>query len=103
MDDHNIVDWKAMAAMTQWRSSYSALMDQVLATHDKANKMSGAGDVDAASPSPSSSAARDILDVLSSPEHNLSRGMIKIHILVSAYSLIDSKFIDSRTMTVTSL
>ena len=76
------LDWRAKAAMEKWRSSYSALMDQLLATRcrEKAannnnnnnNNMSGDADM-----------PRDILDVLLSPEHNFSSGMIKTYISVS--------------------
>ena len=67
------VDWKAKAAMKKWRSTYSALMDQVLARREQANNMSG--DVNGA--------PRDILDVLLLPEHSFSKAMIKTYILVT--------------------
>ena len=68
------VDWRAKTAMKKWRSSYSALMDQVLATRREKKAANMSGDVDV---------PRDILDVLLSPEHNFSRGTIKAYILVS--------------------
>ena len=71
------VDWKAKAAMKKWNSSYTALMDHILATREKADNMSG--DV--------TSSPRDILDVLLSPEHNFSGDMIKTYVLVSIVTL----------------
>ena len=75
LQELGFMDYKVKASMKKWRSSFSVIVDHILAQHQK--KWSNTTQDDQ-----QHRKSRDILDVFLSPQNNLSRDLIQVRIAV---------------------
>ena len=77
------LDYKLQATMNKWRSSFTAVVDHIIAEHKRIKINPEDDDDHVATSSTDCKCTGDIVDVFLSPENNLSRDMIQVRIAVS--------------------